>query len=82
MIPARSASIGVRDCAPRTCGDDPDDWRSLRMRFTVLPAHAGMILVTLRMTDLWFGAPRTCGDDPYALSRQMADCWCSQHMRG
>ena len=56
--------------------------KTLGIIATVLPAHAGMILVAHLNGCLWDGAPRSRGDDPPIGSAQRDPRWCSPLTRG
>ena len=48
----------------------------------VLPASAGMILVSLLDRRVMRSAPRICGDDPKIGLWKREHEWCSPHLRG
>ena len=48
----------------------------------MLPAHAGMIPLTIDADLDARRAPRTCGDDPVWVGHVDGEFACSPHMRG
>ena len=51
-------------------------------RQTLLPAHAGVILVFPLQINCAFTAPRACGGDPVQLKDSSYPVPCSPRMRG
>ena len=79
----RSPGIGcaVAGCSPRTrgwsCEGDP-----VRLRVTLLPAHAGMVPAARQAGGREIPAPRARGDGPFYLYPNKAVNTCSPRTRG
>ena len=56
--------------------------RIRRVQTNLLPAYAGVILVTKAAELMVYTTPRVCGGDPFFARSEASRCRCSPRMRG
>ncbi|SEE60838.1 hypothetical protein SAMN05428939_8119 [Streptomyces sp. TLI_105] len=77
----QAALVGFPACSSRTRGWSPPA-RPRAARLLLLPAHAGMVPSSRRMTGVPAAAPRARGDGPNLVVICGPRLSCSPHMRG